>query len=182
MILNTLLKRAIISEEDMEIYQFGLECIVLKCINYASYILIAITMDMFTELLLLICTFIPLRKNAGGFHAKTRKGCYLISCFMVVISLFICNIEISKNTWFMLLMIANIIIILLAPIDNENRKMDITEKRYFRKRTLIYLGIINAICILSITYQTNMKYQCFFVGVMLSAVLLVLGRIGKSLK
>ena len=74
--LSAFLKNNIICETEKDIYQYGIECIYLMIINYLSLFVIAIIMGMFKELLLLSCSFIPLRKNAGGFHAKTKIRCY----------------------------------------------------------------------------------------------------------
>lgn len=72
-----------VDEEDIEIYQFGLECMLLKLVHITSYLLIGICMREFFSLLVSGSILIPLRRKAGGYHAKTRIGCYLFSCCVV---------------------------------------------------------------------------------------------------
>ena len=176
-LLSAFLKNNIICETEKDIYQYGIECIYLMIINYLSLFVIAIIMGMFKELLLLSCSFIPLRKNAGGFHAKTKIRCYFFSCMCVWSLLLICNISWSQNICFISLLIANFIIILLAPLDNMNRKMSEKELKIFRRNAIIYLGIIDIVCILIFVFRINIQYQYLIGGVILSVFLLVLGKI-----
>ena len=83
-ILNQLIKLNIIDSEDEEIYRFGLEGIFLKLIHYLSYFLIAALLREWVRFLLFFSAFLLLRKNAGGYHAKTKGGCYVSSCLTVL--------------------------------------------------------------------------------------------------
>ncbi len=70
----------LVDEEEIEIYQFGIECMLLKVVHIVSYLLIGICMRELLSLLVSGSILIPLRRKAGGFHAKTRMGCYIFSC------------------------------------------------------------------------------------------------------
>lgn len=75
-ILECSISESCISEDDLEIYNFGLECMFLKLLHYISYLIIGIALDSLLSLFVSACIFIPLRTKAGGYHANTRIGCY----------------------------------------------------------------------------------------------------------
>ena len=49
-----------------------------------SYIVIGFAMRMIMPMIVTAMVLIPLRRKSGGFHARTRSGCYLFSCSIVV--------------------------------------------------------------------------------------------------
>ncbi len=79
-ILHKIQTEELVDKEDIEIYQFGLECMLLKLIHIVSYLLIGICMGEVFSLIVSGSILIPLRRKAGGYHAKTRLGCYIFYC------------------------------------------------------------------------------------------------------
>lgn len=175
-LVNSFLQNGIISKEDIEIYQFGIECFVLKFVNCLSYVIIGFLMKMPLELFLMGGILIPLRRSAGGYHAKTRVGCYLFSCAVVTLALSLCKIQVVRYIWYIMLFIADLFIILLAPVDNENKIMDTSEKAYFRKKTMKLLIITNILCSVGIIIKNRQLYVPVIMGIVVSAFLVVLGK------
>ncbi len=146
-ILKQLQTKNLIKKDDLQIYSFGLECLFLKIIHILSYLLIGLCMKELLSLLISGSVLIPLRRKAGGYHAKTRSGCYVFSC-CVVFLLCLTN----KTTAIPLiiygeLLITDILILLFAPVENENRKLNLDEQNLFRKQAIKLLFIVNAIII-----------------------------------
>lgn len=175
-LVNSFLQNGIISKEDIEIYQFGIECFVLKFVNCLSYIIIGFLMKMPLELFLMGGILIPLRRSAGGYHAKTRAGCYLFSCIVVTLALSLCRIQFVQYIWYAMLFIADLFIMLLAPVDNENKIMDTSEKAHFRKKTMKLLIITNILCSVGILIKNRQLFVPMIMGIVVSAFLVVLGK------
>ncbi len=160
-ILNQMLKLHIIEEEEEEIYRFGLEGLTLKLLHYTSYLFIAAFSHVCMPFFVFFAAFLLLRKSAGGYHARTKKGCYIGSCLTVaVVIMCIKAVTVWSDT--MLLYIAfdafmiltAVMIWRIAPLGNRNRDLDEAEIRYFRKRTLILLaGGITGMFLLTIMKQ-----------------------------
>ena len=70
--VEKLVSNEIINEKEADLYQFGIECLVLKLIHCISYLCIAACFQMVPQLIVIGCVLIPLRRNAGGYHAKTK--------------------------------------------------------------------------------------------------------------
>lgn len=144
-VTNSMVRHAIISTENQEIYHFGMECIILKVIHYISYLTIAMVMKEPFALLVMVCTFFPLRKSGGGYHAKTRIGCYIVSCLTVFAALIFYKQEFSSKVYLICWIISSFTIFIYAPLDNENKRMDQLEVKYYRKRVRIIILLMGVL-------------------------------------
>lgn len=176
-LLDTLLKNNIIQDNDKEIYAFAIECACSKAINYSIYIAMAIVLKMQLQMLLMAIAFIPLRRNAGGFHAKTKSGCFILSYSLVIIALVMCKMEIPIIVELIILVLSDVLIIILAPLDNNNKRMDLVEKLYFAKRARAFMLVISVIGVVSIFMNLKVVFNCIVLGVCMETILLVMGKI-----
>lgn len=101
-------------------------------------LLISFVFSAFLEVALLCIIFIPLREYAGGFHAKNRAVCQVISSIFILVG--ILGIKILVNHINLLVyglgeFICAIIIILCAPVDTINHKISDSERKYFKNVT-----------------------------------------------
>ncbi|MBQ3512457.1 MAG: accessory gene regulator B family protein [Lachnospiraceae bacterium] len=179
-IVTQMVSRNFIKKEDIEVYRFGLECACLKFIHILSYLLIGILLNEAISLLFSGCLLILLRKKAGGYHAKTRVGCYIFSCCIVFIMCMWNDLE--KTCWLniIVLIVADIIIFILAPIDNENRRLDSLETRDFRRQSIIMLFIINMIIILILITSFSQIGGFLISSVAMEALLMILGKVMQN--
>lgn len=183
-ILSQLIKLNIIDSEDEEIYRFGLEGISLKLIHYLSYLLIAVLLHEEMRFLIFLSAFLLLRKNAGGYHAKTKGGCYVSSCLTVL-----CMVICTKAAvgWKDLIPVAGILtaladmaIFALAPLGNRNRILDQKEIVDFRRRSYVFLMLENVSVVLLAVM--GMKEYAFPVvlAIICEAVLLLLEKMREG--
>lgn len=144
-IIRQLIALELIDGEEEDIYRFGLEVLSLKVLHYASYLLIAAFLHEIPRFIAFVLAFILLRKNAGGYHAKTKSGCYVGSC-VTVLTMILCikgfsvlaPWKITLGSMFIMLA-GDIIIWKMAPSGNRSRIFDETEERIFKHRTHIVL-------------------------------------------
>lgn len=176
-IVNLISKKILVAEciaqEEEEICRFGLECMILKFLNYISYIVIGIFTHSLPSLFITACVFLPLRSRAGGYHSKTRLKCYLFSCFIVLV---ICVLSsISLPIWLNLgsLFISNVIIWLFAPVENSNRSLSEYEKRIFRLQSLIIMVLFDLIIIFTIFDNENIS-NSLTLGIVAVAFLVII--------
>ncbi|HAU84101.1 MAG TPA: hypothetical protein DCW90_00790 [Lachnospiraceae bacterium] len=121
-----------IEEEDREIYEYGFHHGIITLINIICTIVIGIAMKMFWEVIIFMAAYIPLRTNAGGFHAKTQLRCFFYSNFLVVIILAFSRILAGSSILLVILSIAAAAIIIpLAPVEDQNKPLD-------EKEVLVY--------------------------------------------
>lgn len=177
LIVNKFVRDGVIGTADVELYTFGVDIVLLKFIHYFTYFLIAICMNKITDFVIIFCILCAFRRNIGGFHAKTRIGCYLFSCSIIYLSLLATNLKIQVQILIMIAFLSLIVILLLAPVDNKNRRMDAEDIKYYRHR--LYIIVIIFCGILSVTYGLcKWKFITLYtIGLEVSMLLMIMGKI-----
>lgn len=122
-----LIKEKIIKADELDVYRYGIELCVSQSI--ATFLLFGIGLitRYFVETFIYYIIYTFLRIYAGGFHASCYRNCNII--YLAVYIFIIIFIECSdKNIivipLFIGLLIANCIIIFLAPVPDINKKLE----------------------------------------------------------
>lgn len=178
-----LLKKNIIVQEEYEIYQFGMEQLIASTFSLISVLIIGIVLDVILESLIFIMAFKAIRECAGGYHASTRLRCYVLSMLTVITVLSVIKyIPLDTVVLIIMSVLASIIIILLSPVDTENKRIDAIERIYYRRKSMIILWvelIIAMICVI-IHYEEGAK--CIVVGLLVLAIAQIAENIKKLIK
>ena len=132
---NSLVQEGIVSREDEELYSYGLRQSWLFLLNISTALVIGWLMDALTTCILFMVCYVPLRRMAGGYHARTPFRCYLLGIVLVTAAL----AAIKWLPWTMegaliIAAIASVVIWRLAPVEDENKPLDEEERERFRKR------------------------------------------------
>lgn len=180
-IVDRMIDKKLISIEDAEVYQFGIEVTLLKTLHIISYIILAVLVGKVFDFIIIFIVFYVFRRNTGGFHAKTRGGCYVFSCAVIFLSLQATKLNIEW--WFMVtITIFNLLIlILISPVKNSNRGLEVDETEYFKHR------LRNSSIMFVILYVVLMALKGWYyitlltIGLFSVAFLTILGKI-QSIK
>lgn len=132
-IVDLLIEKNVIRKEEWELYKYA----VFNCLfNILPFLVIIpfcfITKTMMNGLLFSI-VFLHLRRYAGGYHAKTPIRCWISSCGMVTALIYISGIVKNGGFFYVGLIIAFVTICILSPVDSDNRKLNLSEKKRYRK-------------------------------------------------
>lgn len=162
-----------INEADKELYKYALYSFFLLVTPLILVGSIGFCVGSIKHGFLLILPFIVLRKFSGGYHAKNLHTCILGSVFL----LFLCVI-ISMHVqcdWKLVIatIIACVSLIIFSPIDSENRRLDINEKRKYKNVTVFCVIIWGLLDIAFFLLRKYIYTNCFSVGILLTAGLQV---------
>ncbi len=170
-----------INSADVEAYKFGLDITILKAFHYVSYIAIALCMKRIIEFVVIFAVLYVLRRNTGGFHAQTRIGCYLFSCGVIFLSLFATGVSLSWWGAAIISILDIIILLILSPIENNNRNLDTEDIKYFRHRLKILLVIFFVVYIATIGLRAEYFITLYTIGLTMDTLLTILGKL-QSIK
>ncbi len=170
-----------IEATDVEAYKFGLEVIILKTFHYVSYIAIALCMKKFLEFVIIFAVLYAFRRNTGGFHAKTRIGCYVFSCAVIFFSLFATELSFSWRGAAIMSIFDIIVLLVLSPIQNSNRNLDIEDIGYFKHRLRILSAIFFVVYIVTIGLGIGYFITLYTIGLTMDTLLTILGNL-QSIK
>lgn len=172
--ITLLNQNGVINESEIELYYFGFNRLFLFCINITTTIAIGIACNMVWQSILFSLSYIPLRRYAGGYHAKSSKQCFWWSVLLILISLqLIRNIHELHGVVIFLALLSVFIIFKKAPVESENKPLRNAEKNAFKKKTRrILISEIVIVMVFSIVYIE--AAICLVVAILCVAFMLIL--------
>lgn len=134
-ITESLVKKAVVTEENKEIYVFGFEAIIATVINFVIILVLGASFGLLLEAVIYLLAFSILRVYCGGYHAKTHLSCILTFVFLFGIVMTI--IALTPSNLYSIISVTLgiccvLIVFVLAPIEHENRRFQGNEYKQFR--------------------------------------------------
>lgn len=174
-IISYMCNQNVINRNDYEIYRYGLQSALEVFGATVINMIISQIIGCLKELICFLLIFIPVRAYAGGFHMKKYGYCFLCSTIVVNSFLFVSKqIRFSKFADLLLILIFAIVIVVIGPVENKNRKLDDNEKIVFNQR----LNYIMCVCafLSMLFYYANFVFflsmmQITFLFVVISMIL-----------
>lgn len=139
-ITSFLIRKSIIKIEDVEIYQYGTEQILINSISVSGAFIIATITEMWIETIFFFIGLVPVRMIAGGYHADTPIGCSLLTSTVYILNLVMINIIKKYMGLLMILTITTIVLVIIflfAPVDHKHRVLIDSEKLIIKKKARI---------------------------------------------
>lgn len=177
-ITDKLLENKIIENENRNLYNFAIQQTLIMMLNVLTSLLLGIIIHMIGYTILFMISFIPLRIFAGGVHAKTPIRCYAYSMIILTMILLIMKYtQFHMIIYITLYLISSILILLLAPVEDLNKKLDNDEKPVYRKRTIIIWIVESVILLIGILLNFEAILCCFMVSMFSISILVILGKV-----
>lgn len=175
-ITDKLIANSIITCEDKEIYVYGFEQSFLMLLNIMTTIVVGLIFNVLWQSIVFLLAYIPLRSYAGGYHARTQLRCYLLSiAIMVTFALMIKYISWNELSIMLLTLISCGVILMLAPIADNNKPLDSEEIKVYRNRTrIILLFEVFIICVF-VNLGIREVSAYIMLSVLLLSIMLLLG-------
>lgn len=145
-IVSEMQNRGIIQAKEKNIYCYGLEVLFLKVIAGFIALVLSILADT-TGYLVGLCLFlIPIRKYAGGIHAKKRVTCLLYTEVILWLGQILWKYHLMPALLLHIhVCLGMLTILLLAPVESDKRRLS-ANKRLKYKRYAILCGSIATVC------------------------------------
>jgi accessory gene regulator B len=178
----SMVKHGMVQPDNREICRYGIQQIFTILLNMAVTLAIGILMGMVWECVLFTAAYIPLRRYAGGFHAKTPQRCCAFSAVMIAaVLLGIRYVAVAPYVMVSSWIVLGVIIALLAPVEDRNKPLDELEVKVYRRRAIVVFCIETAIVIGLILLNLHQFALCVTWAVVVSCAMIILGKI-KNIK
>lgn len=176
-VIALLAQEGMISEDDSEVYFFGLEMLFQKILHYSTMLLLGFLFGMLLETILFMIFWGVLRIYAGGYHAKSKIACYGISCSIIPLIIILLKWVPWPNWTALLVCIVSIGIILrFAPVGNENKPLDEIEKVVYRRKTVILLILESCVALIAAWFQIGILLPVIALSMATAAVMLLMSK------
>lgn len=168
-------------EETKQIIAYGIERGKVILITTLIALMLGYVFGVFFQGIIFWVCLSVLRRYAGGYHADTQNRCYVISFIMVVLSLL--SIRQIANVGLIGLLFQAIslcIILFLAPVENQNRVLDKSEKKKYGVKTKIIAVFFSSIYV--VLYIVDKQEIAIPMGTasLVVAILLIAGYIKRA--
>ncbi len=174
-ITNRLIRNEVISEDDRDIYQYGMEQLLSTSLMLVAMVILGMALGEGWQCLLLVMAFKAIRIYAGGYHASTQRRCFLLSTLVTIAALSVIKFfEIDYFICFGLWMLSSVLILVLSPVEALNKPLDEIENMIFRRRTILVWGVEAIIIVVFAFLKLSQISVCIaFAQIVLGASLIV---------
>ena len=179
-IVDFFIKEDIVSEEQRDVYQYGVELSISTLIGLFIVLAIGVLNGRFTESVIFYIIFCLTRAFCGGFHAHSHLLCKVtficILTLVLIMDLVLDNIEIYY--WFVLYLYSLIIVCAFAPVENPNKKLTSYDKKRCKIILIILMVVWLVVMILFYSFGSEL-YHIVALTLFFVANLMLLGKYNK---
>ena len=167
---KSLVETGQIDKEFEESYSYCIDFVLDLIIYNLSLLIIGAIFHNFITALVYIISIVPLKMVAGGAHANTRGMCSIISYASFGLTILL-SCLINPNTVFLIVsfFVSVPLVILLSPVEHENKRFDAAGKKKLKRLSLIFSLIITVLFLLLLKFSLY-KY-CFTISICVMTVL-----------
>lgn len=168
---SCLLRHDVIDEAEQELYCFGFQSGLEMVACHLAILAVAAYLHRIPEYLLFSLVFVPIRSFAGGLHLPKFSQCFICSCAVVAVVVFLSEkLELSSPISAAATAVMLFILFLLRPVDHENRPVDEDEQHFFSyklRRAILGIGILTAVL-----YLTGLNHYLVLVMLTLASAII----------
>jgi len=172
-----------INNEEYDIYLYAFETIIAFIINIAVILFVGFIFDRFTETLLFLLFYCPIRQFSGGYHADNYKKCLLAFIILYLANMYIIEklLSFKSNSIVIILMtISYIGIYLLSPQEHRNNPLSKSEVKKYKKIVIYLSSFLFVTSTIGINFTITKECATYTASVIVCIfIMLILGIIKK---
>lgn len=173
-LLRYMIDSEIIDPEDQAIYRYGMQQLKGSLISIGTTLLIGILFHAVWASICFAAAYIPLRSFAGGYHARTPAMCYLWSTLLTAGAVWLVKSALFDGIAMLIIVIlADGILVMYAPVESENKPLSRIEKAQFRKKTVLILLAENLLMAAGYGMGWSIVTASIFMGIVCTAILIL---------
>lgn len=155
-ITEILLNKGEIKAEDIAIYKYGFRILIDVVVDSAVLLLIGILLHQTLKCLIFMIVFSSVRMYSGGYHARTKPRCIMITCLMLILEIVLSNL-VLRTSYYIEYNLAAIVLTYLimwrkAPIRNENKILEDYEIPVYKNKVLCLITIYATVIVITSIY------------------------------
>ncbi len=150
-----------IRKEYEAVYQYAFQSVLVLGINVLMSLVIGIILDRVGYCVLFLCAMIPLRSNAGCYHASNLAVCYILSFTSLITTLLLVDKTGSYCAAALatVAVVSTVLIIIYAPLDTKNRRLDDDERKRIGSKARWTVSVELLLGFLFLTVNSSASYM-----------------------
>lgn len=171
------------SNEMRELYEYAIYVFLSGLFHLISVIVLGLCFGMVLESLVFYCSFILIRKFAGGYHAKTPTRCYVFSvatsvavlCLIKIVYFFFCT---GLSICLLLIeLICTVFIVLAVPLQSDNKPLNSQEMKIYKSAARIAVITLFVVSIILAFWGIKFIFVPIIFGVYMCGIVLAMRKI-----
>lgn len=174
-----LLSNGTISEEDKDLYIYGLFMLISHLMFFIIACIFGLILGCAFESIVFYVTFQFIRRYAGGYHASTEARCEILSTLSILACIVVIRLSKTHDIQTALLIISAlsaVCVSTLCPIDTPEKPLSDKEFKFFRKVSRLILLVIVAAIVVSYIFKFDIVIIPCCLSLVLESILLVAGK------
>lgn len=182
-IVDLFIRENIVSEEQREIYQYGVELVISSLIGLFLILVIGLLSGNFIESVIFYTVFCSTRMFCGGFHAHSHLLCKatFVGAFILVIVIDLVLNNIESFYWFIIYIYCLIIVCAFAPVENSNKTLTTNDVKRCKSISFILMMIWLTVMFLLYIFGSEL-YHIVALTLFFIANLMLLGKQSEGRK
>lgn len=176
------IQKGTVKEDERELYEYGFQIAIEAVLCIVTCFVISLILHTIPEGILFFVIFVPLRSYAGGLHLDNYWSCFSLSCLTFFAIMMVGKyLTISIHIAFVILLLLELAVYKMYPVENINRVVDIDEDKHFKKKLQQFLLVDSIIAIICIVSGWHTYMQTIVFTFMMVTITMAIGKI-KSRK
>ena len=164
-----LIENRAIEATDKELYEYAFYSIGITISPFVIVLIFGLWMGVPIEGVTMVLPFMCIRKYSGGYHAKSAKSCFISSCIVLMICLWLVT-KIRYGIWLGIFVFVSVCsIAYFSPIDSENRRLEEDEIQDCKKKAILISIVFLCLKIVFLILGLENFTVAISVGMILSA-------------
>ncbi len=173
-----------VSEENREVYSYGIELIIMYLINAGTLLILGMITGHFLETFLFLAGFALLQSFGGGYHAMTHFRCLvLMLVFWAVDILLIPIVQTNQVLCYVFAISGAVTVFVLAPVKHKNYPLSADKEKKMKKTVRYVTLILLVIVIAGNLIPSAEKFSAIFgIVLFLSAISMISASIKQEMQ
>lgn len=183
-LVKKLLSSGTITEEDRELYIYGLFILLSQCMFFIITAVFGLILGCVIESIVFYVAFQFIRKYAGGYHASTETRCEIMSTLSILACIVVIRLEKQfdfQTVVFIAAAVSAVCIFCFCPLDTPEKPLSEKEFKYFRKISWIILSVIISATVVSYVLSFKIVSVPCCMSLILEAILISAGKVNKAI-
>ena len=171
-IVDYYIMRGAIDEEDRDVYEYSVMCIIENLV-FGIFILVSgIILNAIIEGIVFIVILFLLRKSSGGAHAKTAELCSVISCITFILAVVTIKALVHVRMLYVWVacVVVGIMVFVVSPVDSVNLRYSKVEKNKLK----MFTGILIFLLLIISWITKHICYAIIMRGVLTSCTIMLI--------
>lgn len=129
-----------IPSEEQPLFEYAAYSMIFGMLPFVIITVLGVVFNMLQEGMIMVITFMLIRKFSGGYHLQSAKWCIPFSTLLLAGALGVIKMLINTGRigWLSALVITSVLVICaFSPLDNEARQLTPKEKKGFKAIAII---------------------------------------------